>query len=80
MDKSEYQGSGLHGYCLTLVPMLVKRLDIPAEKNSVEFLKQANCFYEGTETYGLPMYYEPSEQKCISLVEQQKRLQNECSA
>ena len=80
MENKEDQDSGLHGYCLTVVPLLMKRLDIPAEKNSAEFLKQANCFYEGTEKYGLPMYYEPNEQNCITLVEQQKRLQNECSA
>ena len=74
VDNHEEDLDVLHGYCITVTPTLLKRLDIPAGKDGVEFIKEATCFYEGTEKHGLPMYYEPSKNKCISLAEQQKLL------
>lgn len=72
---------GIHGYCITLTPQLLQRVDLSYSQEEMQvYLKQANCFYEGTQNHGLPMYYDDVSQSCISHQEKQSQLKSECLA
>ena len=69
----------LHGYCVSLSPVLLKNMrNLPSENLSL-FLHQANCFYDGKDAYGRPMFYDQNLQTCVKFEQHQENLMKECT-
>ena len=40
----------VHGYCISLSPVLLQHMNLPTEKKRDVFLNEAHCFYEGLKS------------------------------
>ena len=72
----------MHGYCVSLSPVLLKNVMGKLQtqpSNPSLFLHQANCFYDGRDAYGQPMFYDQGLQTCVKFDQHQENLMKECT-